>query len=191
MELAHALAEVDAECRKHSIPMIGSQKAARLGELIRETRPELVVEVGTAIGYSALWIASVLRELHQGRLITLEQDPDRARQAKQYFERAGVSHLITQVVGDARKRIAEIAGPIDMLFLDGDFENYYLCLVNCMEKLRDGALLVADNAAIGAAEMADYLDLVRSNYASRTEWFDTDLPWHPRDAMEISVYRTS
>jgi predicted O-methyltransferase YrrM len=191
MELAHVLAEVDAECRKLSIPMVGSQKAARLAELIRESRPQLVVEVGTAIGYSALWIAGVLRELGQGRLITLEQDPDRARQAGQYFERAGVCHLITQMVGDARQRIAEVAGPIDLLFLDGGFENYYLCLVNCTERLRDGALLVADNAAIGAAEMADYLELVRSNYASRTEWFDTDLPWNPRDAMEITEYRTS
>src|SRR5262249_18413985 len=152
---------------------------------------QLVVEVGTAIGYSALWIASVLRELHQGRLITLEQDLDGARQAKEYFERAGVSHLITQVVGDARQRIAEIAGPIDLLLLDGGFENYYLCLVNCIEKLRDGALLVADNAAIGAPEMADYLELVRSNCASQTEWFETDLPGSLRDAMEISVYRTS
>jgi predicted O-methyltransferase YrrM len=191
MDLEQVLAEVDAECRKLSIPMLGPQKATRLAELIRETRPQLVVEVGTAIGYSGLWIAGVLRELNQGRLITLEMDPDRARQAGQYFERAGVSRFITQLVGDARERIAEVRGPIDLLFLDGGFANYYQCFVNCRDQLRDGALLVADNAAIGAAEMADYLELVRNKYASRMEWFETDLAWNPRDAMEISVYRTS
>ena len=55
--------------------------------------------------------------------------------------------------------------------------------------LRDGALIVADNAGIGADEMGDYLDLVRKHYPSRTEWFDTDLAWNPRDAMEITYYR--
>jgi predicted O-methyltransferase YrrM len=190
MDLPEVLAEVDAECRRESIPMLGAHKAVRLAELIHETRPQLAVEVGTALGYSALWIADVLRELKQGRLITLELDPDRARRAGEYFQRAGVSHLITQMVGDARERIAEIGGPIDLLFLDGGFANYYLCLVQCMHRLRDGALLVADNAGIGAEEMADYLDLVRSNYESRTEWFDTDLAWNPYDAMEITVFRT-
>ncbi len=188
MELSEVLAEVDAECRKLSIPMLGPHKAIRLGELIREQRPRRVVEVGTAIGYSGLWIADVLREVGQGHLITLEQDAERAAQASRYFQRAGVSRWITQVVGDAREKIAEVKGSIDLLFLDGGFENYYPCLLRCREQLRNGALLVADNAGIGAAEMADYLNLVRQNYASRTEWFETDLAWSPRDAMEITVY---
>jgi predicted O-methyltransferase YrrM len=191
MYLPDVLAEVDAECRRRSIPMLGPHKAARLCELIRNARPQLVVEVGTAIGYSGLWIADVLREAGQGRLITIEQDSDRAAEAGRYFQRAGVSHLITQIVGDARDEIGKITGPIDLLFLDGGFANYYPCLVQARSQLRDGALLVADNAGIGADEMADYLALVRRQGDSRTEWFDTDLPWNPRDAMEITVYRAA
>lgn len=187
MYLPEVVAEVDAECRRRSIPMLGREKAVRLAELVREHRPELVVEVGTAIGYSALWIADVLRELGRGRLITFEQDADRAAEAGRNFERAGVSGLITQVVGDAREKVREVKEPIDLLFLDGGFANYYPCFLACKDRLRDGALLVADNASIGAAEMADYLDYVRAHYPSRTEWFETDLPWNPRDAMEISV----
>jgi predicted O-methyltransferase YrrM len=182
------IAEVDAECRRQSIPMIGKEKAARLCELIREARPGLVVEVGTAIGYSGLWIARTLQTLGRGRLFTLEQDPERAAQAQAYFRRAGLDTIITQWEGDARQRLAEIQGPIDFLFLDGGFENYYPCLMARRERLRDGAMLVADNAGIGAAEMADYLTYVRGRYLSRTEWFETDLPWNPRDAMEITVY---
>jgi predicted O-methyltransferase YrrM len=189
MNLPEVLAEVDAECRRRSIPMLGAQKAARLVELIREHQPELMVEVGTAIGYSGLWIADVLRKRGQGRLLTFEQDPERVAEAGRNFERAGVSGWITQYTGDARERIKEVRGPIDLLFLDGGFENYYPCLMNCRGQLRDGALLVADNAGIGAAEMADYLAHVRQQGNSRTEWFDTDLPWNPRDAMEITRYR--
>jgi predicted O-methyltransferase YrrM len=171
--------------------MLGSEKAKRLCELIRKVKPGLVVEVGTAIGYSGLWIAGTLRELGRGRLITLEQDPGRAAEAERNFQRAGVADQITQLVGDARERIGEVIEPIDLLFLDGGFANYYPCFLHCRDHLRDGALLVADNASVGAVEMADYLQLVRKSYKSRTEWFETDLPWNPRDAMEITVYRAA
>ncbi len=189
MYLPDVLAEVDAECRRRSIPMLGPQKASRLAELVRQTRPQLVVEVGTAIGYSGLWIADTLRELGQGRLLTFEQDVDRVAEAARNFQQAGVADWITQYRGDARELIKEVKDPIDLLFLDGGFENYYPCFMNCRDRLRDGALLVADNAGIGATQMADYLDLVRQHYQSRTEWFDTDLPWNPRDAMEFTAYR--
>jgi predicted O-methyltransferase YrrM len=186
--LLQIINEVDAACRQRSIPMLGPDKVARLCDLVREARPKLVVEVGTAIGYSGLWLAATLRALGEGRLVTLEMDPERAEEAAGYFRRAGLMELITQLVGDARERIREIQGPIDLLFLDGGFENYYPCFMACREQLRDGALLVADNAGIGAKEMADYLEYVRSRFPGRTEWFETDLPWNPRDAMEISTF---
>jgi predicted O-methyltransferase YrrM len=191
MTFASVLTKVDAECRKRSIPMLGPHKASHLAELVREIRPNLVVEVGTAIGYSGLWIASVLRELGRGRLITFEQDVERTAEAGHYFLQAGVADFITQYLGDARELIKEVRGPIDLLFLDGGFENYYPCFLNCRAQLRDGAVLVADNAAIGAAEMADYLACVRRSFNSRMEWFETDLAWNPRDAMEITIYRAS
>lgn len=185
------LAEVDAECRKRSIPMIGPQKAVRLIEVIRHARPLQVVEVGTAIGYSGLWIASTLRALGQGRLATIEKDAERAAEAGRYFQRAGLDDLITQIVGDARVEIARVPGPIDLLFLDGGFANYYPCLTAARDRFRPGTMIVADNAGIGAAEMADYLDFVRRHYRSQTEWFETDLAWNPKDAMEISTVPSS
>jgi caffeoyl-CoA O-methyltransferase len=189
MYLPDVVAEVDAECRQHSIPMLGPHKATRLAELIRDSRPQLVVEVGTAIGYSGLWIADALRELGAGRLITIEQDSERALEAGRNFERAGVLSWITQIVGDARVEIGKISDWVDLLFLDGGFGNYYPCLMSVQPRLGSGALLVADNAGIGAGEMANYLEYVRRHCDSRTEWFDTDLSWNPRDAMEISIWR--
>jgi predicted O-methyltransferase YrrM len=189
MDLHDVIAEVDAECRKRTVPMLGPYRAARLAELVREARPDLTVEAGTAIGYSGLWIAGELRQLGRGRLLTFELDPERAADAGRNFRRAGVDDRITQYVGDARELLSGIKGPIDLLFLDNGFTNYYPCLRSCQAALRDGALLVADNAGKGAEEMADYLALVRRSFQSRTEWFETDLPWNPTDAIEISVYR--
>ena len=127
--LNDVLADVDAECRRREIPMLGPHKAQRLAGWIRQANPQVVVEVGTAIGYSGLWIADVLRDLGKGRLITLERDFERAEQARANFARAGLTDHITMMVGDARENVGQIDGPIDVLFLDGGFVNYYPCFV--------------------------------------------------------------
>lgn len=178
---------VDRECREQSIPMIGRVKAVRLAELVRQAKPKVVVECGTAAGYSGLWIARELKALGAGKLVTIEIDAARAKEAEANFRAAGLAGVIEVKVGDARRVCKELKGPIDFLFLDCGYSNYMPCLEAARDKLSPGAAVVADNAGIGAAGMEDYLKDVRAKYQSRTEWFDLDLPWAKRDAMEISV----
>jgi predicted O-methyltransferase YrrM len=181
--------ELDKLCRERTIFMIGPEKARRLAELVREKKPLYAVECGTAIGYSALWIARELRAAGRGRLVTIELDPRRAAEARGHLQRAGLEDIVEVRAGDAREVLKELAPGIDFLFLDCNFENYAPCLRAAEPKLAEGALLVADNAGAGAAAMADYLAEVRARHQSRTEWFDIDLPWGKRDAMEISIFR--
>ena len=61
------------------------------------------------------------------------------------------------------------------------------CFRAIEKQLAPGAVVVADNVGMGAAGMKDYLDHVRAKYPSKTEWFDIDLPWGKRDAMEITI----
>ena len=82
--------------------MLGQEKAKFMATLVREARPDLVVECGTAIGYSGLWIARELQQTGQGSLITIELDPDRADQARTNFTRAGVAELVEVRVGEAK-----------------------------------------------------------------------------------------
>jgi predicted O-methyltransferase YrrM len=70
--------EVDKICRQQTVYMIGPEKAKRLAELVRQKKPGLVVECGTAIGYSGLWIARELKAAGTGKLITIEIDQDHA-----------------------------------------------------------------------------------------------------------------
>jgi predicted O-methyltransferase YrrM len=159
----------------------------RLAELVRRAKPKLVVECGTAIGYSGLWIARELKQAGQGHLITIELVPANAREAEENFRSAGLEKWVTVKVGDARKVVPEVQGPIDFLFLDCGYSNYHPCFVAAEKKLSPGATVVADNAGIGSGSMDDYLKLVRAKYQSRTEWFDVKLPWGERDAMEVTV----
>ena len=93
----------------------------------------------------------------------------------------------TVKVGDARKVVKEIKGPIDFVFIDCGYSNYYACLKGLQKELSGGATIVADNVGVGPGGMKEYLDEVRSKYKSKTEWFDVNLPWGKRDAMEVSV----
>lgn len=185
------LQEVDERCREQHIPMLGPEKAEFLADLVRKAQPSLVVECGTAIGYSGLWMAAKLRAAGKGRLITVEIDAGRAFEARENFRRANVSDLVDSRIGDATEVLQTIHEPVDFLLLDNNYSNYFPCFRAIEVHLTDGATVVADNVGIGAAGMADYLDHVRSYYDSRTHWFDTDLPWVTRDAMEVTIYRKS
>jgi predicted O-methyltransferase YrrM len=181
--------DLDRICREQTVYMVGPEKGARLAELVRAHGPSVVVECGTALGYSGLWIARELEKLGKGRLISIELDADRARQAREHFEQAGLSSRVEVRTGDARELVREIREEVDFLFLDCNYSNYEPCYAGIEARLKDGALLVADNAGIGAVGMKDYLDRVRSRYESETEWFEIDLPWGKRDAMEVTVFR--
>jgi predicted O-methyltransferase YrrM len=181
--------ESERQCREREVPMLGRERAELLAKLIEEKRPRLVVECGTAIGYSGLWILKQLRENGQGRLVTLERNPDSAEEARTSFEKAGLSDLVEQKVGDARATILDVREEVDFLLLDNGFSNYLPCFQGIESRLTDGAVIVADNVGIGEEEMKDYLDLVRSRYPTETVWFDLDLPWSPRDAMDITRFR--
>jgi predicted O-methyltransferase YrrM len=186
-QVERVIQRVDRECRQRGVPMIGPQKARRLAELVRQKKPELVVEAGTALGYSGLWIARELKALGRGKLITIEINPQTAKEAEANFRQAGLADVVEVRIRDARKICKEIQQPVDFLFLDCGYENYMPCLEAIESRLRPGAVIVADNAGIGASSMADYLKYVRQKFQSRTEWFDLDLPWAKRDAMEISI----
>ena len=168
--------DVEKACLDRTVYMIGRQKAERLAELVRKDKPRLVVECGAAIGYSGLWIARELKTAGRGKLVTVEIDPERAKEAEANFRKAGLEEYVTVKVGDAKKIVEGIVGPIDFLFIDCGYANYHPILVKLEDKLRKGGLLVADNVGIGARGMDDYLKLVRGKYRSKTEWFELKLP---------------
>ena len=104
-----------------------------------------VVEIGTSNGYSGIWTCLALRKTG-GHLTTFDIDEGRFALAKANFERAGVSSLVTQVLGDAHEKVAELPDtPIDLLFIDADKPGYLDYLEKLLPKLRPGGLVLAHN----------------------------------------------
>jgi predicted O-methyltransferase YrrM len=140
-ERTPVMAEMEAVAERDGVPIVQWETGRFLAALCRALDP-VVLEVGTAIGYSTLHMAE---QLVDGRVITLEMDADRARQARSFWDRAGVSDRIELIEGDARETLREVSGPIDLLFVDAAKEQYTGYIELAAPKLSERATLVVDN----------------------------------------------
>jgi predicted O-methyltransferase YrrM len=154
-ERPEVMAEMEAVAERDGVPIVHWETGRLLAAMCRALDPT-VLEVGTAIGYSTLHMAE---QLDRGRVVTLEFDPDRAAQARDFLSRAGVAERVEIVEGDARESIPTLDGPFDMLFVDGTKVEYPEYLELAEPKLSDRALLVVDNVLmsgeVGLPEGAD------------------------------------
>jgi predicted O-methyltransferase YrrM len=135
------MAEMEAVAERDDVPIVHWETGRFLAVLCRTLDP-VVLEVGTAIGYSTLHMAEQLR---QGRVITLELREDRAGQARDFLQRAGVDDRVELIVGDARETIEAVKGPIDLLFVDAAKDEYRGYIELAEPKLSERAVLVVDN----------------------------------------------
>jgi predicted O-methyltransferase YrrM len=125
------------------LPLVDAEVGALLRVLATSIGASRILEIGTAIGYSGIWLAGALPA--GGMLVTMELDEARAREARENFARAGVGDRVSVVVGDAQLKIAKVAGPFDLIFQDGNKNLYTPLLDRLVALLRPGGLLVTDN----------------------------------------------
>src|SRR5262245_1779516 len=125
------------------LPLVDAEVGALLRVLALAVSAHRILEIGTAIGYSGIWLAGALPK--GGMLLTMEMNQDRAMIARDNFSRAGVADRVSVIVGDAHRMLAKVAGPFDLIFQDGDKRLYVPMLDRLVELLRPGGLLVTDN----------------------------------------------
>src|SRR5437763_7551820 len=116
------LLEMEREAAKNNVPIIGPAVARLLYQLTTISGAKRVFEMGSAIGYSTIWLARAVGE--GGRVIYTDGDKKKADQARRYFERAGVSDRITIRTGDAIEILSEEKEPYDIIFNDVDKTDY-------------------------------------------------------------------
>ncbi len=119
-------------------------------------RAKRALEIGGASGYSAIWIGLGLRETG-GRLVTIEYDPVRAKEAADNVRRAGLADIVQVVHGDAFKEIPKLAGTFDFVFLDAWKRDYKRFFDMVYPRLDRGGLFLAHNVVNKRSEMGDFL----------------------------------
>ena len=134
--------------------------------LVESTGAKQVLEIGTSTGISGLWL---LLGLHAtgGHLTTLELDPHRAAQARAHFKQAGVDSQVTVLEGDAHQLLAQIKGPLDIVFIDAEKQGYVDYLNKVLPLVRPGGLILAHNVKT----IPDYVKAITGNPALDTVFY--------------------
>jgi predicted O-methyltransferase YrrM len=123
--------------------------------LARSTRARNIVEFGTSFGISTLYLAAALRENGGGRLISSEFEPNKVARAREHLAEAGLDQLVEIREGDALQTLSlNLPDEIDLVLLDGAKALYGDVLDLLIDRLRPGALIVADNADYSPAYVA-------------------------------------
>jgi predicted O-methyltransferase YrrM len=172
-ERSPVMREMEELAERDGIPIVHWETGRFLAALVRALDPAAVLEVGTAIGYSTLHMAqalsasamqalgaSAIEALGRGRIVTIERDPERVRQARDFLERAGVAERVEIVEADALEAIGELAGPFDLIFLDATKGEYPRYLALAEPKAAERAVLVIDNVLMsGSVAFADDVEV--------------------------------
>jgi predicted O-methyltransferase YrrM len=167
--------------------------SAAVGELLYlialSRRPLRVVEFGSSHGISSIYLAAALRDAGRGALVTTEVVPEKADATARNLAAAGLGDLVELRVGDARSTLRDIAGPIDLVFLDGR-NDLYLPILELLEPaLADDAVIAADLSP-GDPDLDPYVAHVRDpggRYRSRLVPLDAglELSLHARDGRQL------
>jgi caffeoyl-CoA O-methyltransferase len=142
------LARMEREAESEGIPAVGPQEGMLLSLLAGLARPQRMLELGTAIGYSGIWL---LGGAPGARLVTLEADSVRAGRARANFQEAGVGERVELVESEAIGWLEKNGGAVDLVFHDllNSFPSEVVVERSfelCLERLQPGGLLIADNA---------------------------------------------
>ena len=143
-ERDHLLQEMEELALQQTIPVVTPAVGNFLAWLVHTAKAARILEIGTAIGYSTLWLARAA-EKHNGHVITIDMNLARRQEALNYFARAGQTGRITSLAGDARKILPGLEGPFDLVFIDaakGEYLEYFDLVQNL---IKPGGLLVVDN----------------------------------------------
>lgn len=147
------LHELEEHARQNHVPIVGPVEGHLLYLLARMHGARHVLELGTAIGYSGLWLAQAVAPL-EGRVTTIEANRERAEIARANFARAGFAGMVEVILGDALMVLPSLAGPYDFIFNDlacsAPQDDFVLRLLDlCLPRLASGGLMVVDNAFAG------------------------------------------
>lgn len=192
------LNEIEQEARKTNVPIIRTQVQSLLRLLLAMRKPTSILEVGCAIGFSALLMSEYgPKDCH---ITTIEKYEKRIPVARENFRRAGKEDKITLLEGDAAEILGELAGPYDMIFMDAAKGQYIHFLPDVMRLLSPGGILLSDNVLQDGDILESRFAVTRRNRTihSRMREYLYALKHHPEletvilpvaDGVTVSVKR--
>jgi predicted O-methyltransferase YrrM len=193
------LDDIARDGQAKGLPLVDAEVGALLRVLATAIGAVRILEIGTAIGYSGIWLARALPP--GGMLLTMELNPERAQVARANFSRAGLEDRAHILVGNADRLLAKVSGPFDLVFQDGDKGLYTPMLDRLVGLIRPGGLLVTDNVLWSGEVVPGFVEHPEHNPEDTRAIaeYNERLSSHPllttaivplRDGVSISVKRS-
>ena len=135
--------EMEDYAEQNRVPIIGPAVARLLALLVQISSAKRIFEMGSAIGYSTIWLARAAGP--KAKVFYTDGDPEKARRAQENFRRTGVAKRIHVQVGDALELLKKAPGKFDLIFNDVEKHQYPAALKVALPKLRRGGLFITDN----------------------------------------------
>ncbi len=137
------LEELENQAHQDGVPIIRAEMQTLIKTLLALKRPERILEVGTAVGFSALLISEYAGP--DARIVTIENFEKRIPEARGNFKKAGREGQITLLEGDAGDILPSLSGPYDFIFMDAAKGQYINWLADLVRLLLPGGILLSDN----------------------------------------------
>ena len=134
---------IEKEAREAKVPVIRKEMGTFLKTLLAIIRPENILEIGTAVGYSSILMSENISD--SAKITTIENYDKRIPVARDNIKRAGKENVITLLEGDAVTLLKELSGPYDFIFLDAAKAQYITILPDIVRLLGKHGVLVTDN----------------------------------------------
>ena len=148
------LSKIKEKALENHIPIIMDDTLEYMSKILKNKRPKRILEIGAAVGYSAICFSEYLAE--GGIIETIERDEERIEEAKQNFKMAEVDDKIILHEGDAVEILPTINEKFDMVFIDAAKGKYPFFLQQALRMLSDDGIIFADNILYKGYVMSDY-----------------------------------
>ena len=146
--------EIKQKALEDHIPIIMDDTLEVVSKILEEAKPKRILEIGTAVGYSAIRFSKYLSE--DGYIDTIERDEERIKEAKQNVADLKLNEKIHIYEGDALEILPTLTGPYDVAFIDAAKGKYPIFLAEALRMLSKNGIIVADNVLYKGYVMSDY-----------------------------------
>lgn len=190
------LEQIKIKARENHVPILQDASLAFIKTLLEIKKPESILEVGTAVGYSALEFSKHLKE--NGTIITMELNEETANIAKGNIKSMGMENVIEVVNKDAYEHMKTLQGPFDVVFIDAAKGQYMKYLEEALRLTKPGSLIIADNVLLRGMVMSDYNEHKHRTAVTRLREYISSVTTNPNlvscvmdvgDGVAVSVVK--
>ena len=148
------LKKIKEKALEEHVPIIMDDTLEVVDKILKELKPKKILEIGTAVGYSAMCFSEYLED--GGKIDTIERDLERVEQARENIVKVEVAEKINILAGDAVEILPTLNEKYDMVFIDAAKGKYPFFLKEALRMLNDNGIILADNVLYKGYVMSDY-----------------------------------